>query len=146
MNIPNSALVLVADGRRMLFLRNEGGAAQPRLVVEEVRKQNNPANRDQTTDRPGRSHSGIGPGRSALGEADFHQIEEDRFAAEAAEVLRKRALSNDFADLIVIAPPRTLGELRGRYHKEVSSRITAEFDKDLTSHPVNQIEAALLAA
>ena len=81
-----------------------------------------------------------------MGETDYHQQEEDRFAAETAEMLKQRALKNEFESLIIIAPPKTLGELRKHYHKEVSSRLTAEIDKDLTGHPVDQIEKALIAA
>ena len=45
-----------------------------------------------------------GPGHNAYEETDFHQLEEDRFAAETAELLRKRALRNEFESLIVVAP------------------------------------------
>ena len=81
-----------------------------------------------------------------MGEVDFHQQEEGRFAAEAAELLEKRALANDFESLIVVAPPNTLGELRKHYHKEVSDRLKGELAKDLTGHPVPDIEKALQSA
>ena len=45
--------------------------------------------------------------------------------------------------LIVVAPPKTLGELRKHYHKEVTSRLKGELDKDLTGHPIKDIEKAL---
>lgn len=79
-------------------------------------------------------------------ETDFHQLEEDRFAAETAALLKDRALRNEFETLIIVAPPRTLGELRKHYHKEVSERLTGEIAKDLTDHTVPQIEEALLRA
>ena len=44
MNLPNNTLVLVADGRKMLFLRNHGDAAQIDLRVEAHPEQNNPPN------------------------------------------------------------------------------------------------------
>ena len=81
-----------------------------------------------------RKPSGIG--HHAYSETDFHQLEEDRFAAEAAAMLKERALRNDFESLIVVAPPRTLGELRKHYHKEVEKRLSGEIAKDLTGHPV----------
>lgn len=146
MRVPHDAFVVVADGRKMLFLRNEGDAEHPNLIVERVREQDNPSDGDQKTDRPGRSFSSVGPGRSAYEETDFHQLEEDRFAAETAELLKKRALRGDFESLIIVAPPRTLGELRKHYHKEVEQRLLGELDKDLTGHPVDQIEKALSAA
>ncbi len=144
MNLPHNTLVLVADGRKMLFLRNHGEGAQIDLRLEAHREQENAASRDQGTDAPGRSFSSVGARRSAMGETDFHQIQEDRFAAEAADLLRIRALSGDFKSLVVVAPPRTLGELRKHYHKEVESRIVDEFHKDLTGCTVEEIEAALV--
>ena len=146
MLVPHDAFVVVADGRKMLFFRNEGDAAYPNLIVERVREQDNPPDREQSSDAPGSAFSSNGSGRSSYEETDFHQLEEDRFAAETAERLRKRALANNFEKLIVIAPPRTLGELRKHYHKEVSGRLIGELDKDLTGHPVREIELALVNA
>lgn len=146
MQVPANACVLVADGRKLLFFRNEGDATYPNLVVETAEERLNPADRDQKTDAPGRASSPQGAAFGSMEEVDFHQQEEDRFAAEAAEMLKKRALANDFESLIVVAPPKTLGELRKHYHKEVSQRLIGELDKDLTGHPVPEIEKALNAA
>ena len=146
MKIPHNAAVLVADGRKMLFLRNEGDAAYPNLVVEHAEEQANPKNSDQKSDAPGLSYSSVGSGRSTMDEMDFHQQEEDRFAVDAANLLERRALANDFESLIIVAPPRTLGELRKHYHSEVSARIAGELSKDLTNHPIPEIESAIKAA
>ncbi|GAA4763023.1 host attachment family protein [Stakelama sediminis] len=146
MQVPHDAFVVVADGRKMLFFRNDGDTEHLNLIVERVREQDNPADREQSTDAPGTTFSSVGNGRSSYEETDFHQLEEDRFAAETADLLKKRALRNDFDSLIVVAPPRTLGELRKHYHKEVASRLRGEIDKDLTGHPIVDIEKALVAA
>ncbi len=146
MQLPHNSVVLVADGRKMLFLRNEGDNEFPNLVVEQAQEQNNPATRDQATDSAGRASSPQGAAQSSVEPTDFHQLEEDRFAAEAADFLKTRALKNDFESLIIVAPPKTLGELRKHYHKEVSNRLAGELDKDLTGHPIADIEKALKAA
>jgi protein required for attachment to host cells len=153
MQVPHNAVVLVADGQKMLFFRNHGDAAFPNLQVEFAEEHANPADRDQKRDAAGQASSTqSGSGASAgvsggsMGEVDFHQQEKDRFAVEAAELLKRRALAHEFEQLIVIAPPRTLGELRKHYHKEVSNRVTGELAKDLTGHAVPDIEAALAAA
>jgi len=145
MNIPHQALVLVADGRKLMFLRNEGDEVHPNLQVEEHHEQDNPATRDQGSASPGRAPSGPNGISSAVSQTDFHQLEEDRFAAEAADMLRKRALAGDFEQLIIAAPPTTLGELRKHYHKAVKDRLVREIDKDLTGHPIDRIEQLLLA-
>lgn len=160
MQIPHNAHVLVADGRKLLFFRNEGDAEYPNLQVETHRDHPNPKASDQGTDEPGRTFSGaqggdprsgglgttVGQGHSAYSETDFHQLEEDRFAHEAAELLRKRALANQIESLIIVAPPKTLGEMRKHYHKEVESRIAGEVAKDLTNMPVPEIEKVLQEA
>jgi len=145
MRIAHDALVVVADGRKSLFLRNEGDAEYPNLIVQSHRAHDDPPDRDIKTDAPGRSHSSVGDGRSAFEETDFHQQAEDRFAADAAERLGRVIQGGGVEQLIVIAPPRTLGELRQHYSKEVSDRIVAEVDKDFTNHPVDKIEQALKA-
>ena len=145
MQLPHNSFVVVADGKKMLFFRNEGDSDFPKLEVERKRATSDAPDREQKSDAPGRAFNSAGSGRSAYEEADFHQLEEDRFAAETAELLRKRALRNEFESLIVVAPPRTLGELRKHYHKEVEKRLAGEIAKDLTGHPVAEIEKILLA-
>ena len=145
MQVPHNSFVVVADGAKMLFFRNEGDAEFPKLEVERKREQEDRPDRDWKTDEPGRAFSSVSSGRSAYEETDFHQLEEDRFAAETAELLRKRALQKDFESLIIIAPPKTLGELRKHYHKEVEKRLTGEIAKDLTGHPVEEIEKIISA-
>jgi protein required for attachment to host cells len=145
MQVPHDSLIVVTDGKKMLFLRNEGDPEFPNLEVERKRETADAADRDQKSDSPGRSFSSIGSGRSAYQEADFHQLEEDRFAASTADLLRSRALRGEFESLIVVAPPHTLGELRRHYHKEVERRLSGELAKDLTGHPVAEIEKILLA-
>jgi protein required for attachment to host cells len=145
MQIPHDSFVLVADGRKSLFFRNEGDGDFPNLIVDRERSHADARDRDMKSDAPGSAFSGVGDSRSAYEEADFHQLEEDRFAAATAEMLRERALRNEFEALIVVAPPRTLGELRKHYHKEVERRLVAEVPKDLVNVPVAEIEKVLQA-
>jgi protein required for attachment to host cells len=144
MQVPHNSFVVIADGKKMLFFRNEGDSEFPKLEVERKRETSDAADRDQKTDTAGRAPSApAGAGYSSYQEADYHQLEENRFAAETAEMLRKRALRNEFESLIIVAPPKTLGELRKHYHKEVEKRLTGEIAKDLTGHPVIEIEKIL---
>ena len=145
MQIPHDSFVLVADGRKSLFFRNEGDGDFPNLIVDSKESHPDAKDREIKSDAPGRAHSSVGSGRSAFEEADFHQLEEDRFAAATAEMLKERALRNEFEALVVVAPPDTLGELRRHYHKEVERRIVGEVAKDLVNVPVAEIEKILQA-
>lgn len=143
MIIRNKALVLVADGKRYLLLRNVGSLDKPVLAFEGGGEQENPATHEQGSDGPGRTSGGNGSGRSSMEQTDFHQLEEDRFAAEIAQMLGKLAESDDFAELIVVAPPRTLAEMRRKFDRKVAQRVVAEVAKDLTKHPVDEIVSIL---
>ncbi len=143
MRVPHNSYVLVADGRKMLFFTNEGDAYAPNLRVVRMREKENPPHFDQATDLAGRAANTTDRRGGSFEEVDFHQLEEDRFASDVAEMLKTRALANEYEKLIIVAPPKTLGELRKHYHKEVEHRITGELAKDLTRHPVSEIERIL---
>jgi protein required for attachment to host cells len=144
MRIPHDSYVLVADGAKMLFFRNEGDAENLDLKVVTAEQQADKSDQDIKTDQAGRMPGSPGKGGgSSASEADFHQQAEDRFAAEAAERINRAALANEFENLIIVAPPKTLGELRKHFHKQAEGKIAAEIAKDLTGHPVDRIEKAL---
>ncbi len=146
MQIANGTLVAIVDGAKMLFLRNEGDADYPNLSVERKREQDNPSTGEQKANRSGHVGQSGASGGDSYSDTDFHQLEEDRFAAQTADLLKARALRNDFDHLIVVAAPKTLGELRKHYHGEVERRLTGEIAKDLTGHEIDQIERIISAA
>jgi protein required for attachment to host cells len=138
--------IVVADGEKALFLRNEGDALYPNLeVIREVREEN-PPTREQGTDRPGRFHDGPSAHKSAVADTDWHRAQKEKFADEIAGRLYKLAHRGDFDKLVIVAPPVVLGEMRQKLHKEVSDKVVGEIPKTLTNHPVYEIEKLLLAA
>lgn len=144
MTIPHNALVLVADGRKMLFLRNQGKGQQIELVTEAHHERDDRKNSEIKSDAAGAGAQSGGHGRPAMEETDFHQQDEDRYAADAADQLRIRALAGDYDALVIVAPPRTLGELRKHLHKEVEKRVVMELAKEMTDRPLPDIAAMLM--
>ena len=144
MALPNRALVLVADGRKLLFLRNEGDQNQIDLRTEAHDFRDDRKDSDIKTDAPGTVQQSAGYGRSTYEETDFHQLEEDRWAKDAAEELKKRALRNDFDALAIVAPPKVLGVLRKELHKEVEKRVILTLNKEMTDRPIPDIEELLV--
>ena len=145
MPLPNQALVLVLDGRKMLFFRNHGDAAQIDLRTEAHDEREDLSDGEMKTDAPGTSHQSVGSGRSSYEETDFHQQAEDHWVKDAAEVLKKRALANNFDHLCIIAPPKALGVLRKALHKEVERRITCSINKEMSGRPIRDIEALIVS-
>jgi protein required for attachment to host cells len=143
MPLPHNALVLVADGRKMLFFRNHGDEDQIDLRTEAhdarfVRK-----DREIKTDAPGATRQSFGYGHSTYEETDFQQQEEDRWIKDAADELKTRALRNDFDDLAIVAPPKALGVLKKCLHKEVEKRIFCTVNKEMSGRPIPDIEGLL---
>jgi protein required for attachment to host cells len=138
-NVPHDCLVLIADGEKALFLRNEGDARALHFVVERKKEQDNPPDREQSANRPGRMFDGTGH-KSKVDDTDWHELAKDRFADELADLLYTRAHKGDFDDLIIVADPSTLGTLRDALHQEVSGKVIAEIDKNLTNHSMQDIE------
>jgi protein required for attachment to host cells len=140
--IPHKAWVLVGDGRKALVLRNDGDEMFPNLkTVSVFQDEANPATAMQGTDRPGRAVEHLTGRRSGIEVTDWHEIAEQRFAHNVATALCAR--ENDIDALVVVAPPKTLAELRDAFSDGLRRKVLAEVNKDLTKHPVHEIERLL---
>jgi protein required for attachment to host cells len=144
LKIPHDGLVFVGDGRKALFLRNEGDEKYLNLKTERVLEQDNPPTHEQGTDRPGHLGKAAGSARrSAVEAADWHDINEHRFAKVVAGAMERLMRDRNAPALVIVAPPRTLADIRAALHPDVASRVIAEINKDLTRHPVGEIEKHL---
>jgi protein required for attachment to host cells len=139
--------VAVADGEKAIIFRDIGADDRPDLRVVKVSAIENPANRHQAAAPPGRMNDGrAGSARkSTMEETDFHHLAKAKFAKEFAARLDRAVEADLFDRIIIIAPPVTLGELRTHYSNGLRSRLVAEIDKDLTRHPVEDIEKQVSA-
>jgi protein required for attachment to host cells len=142
LKIKHGDWVFVGDGRKALLLRNDGDPGLLDLRRVEVREDNNPPSREQGSDGPGRSGVNIGP-RSAIDTTDWHALEEERFAAAVAQRLNRAAEEDQFEHIVIVAPPKVLGELRQKFSKKLQGKILAEIDKDLTHHTFPEIAKVL---
>lgn len=141
--LSNDAWVLVADGEKALFLKNITDAENPNLEVVRKEEQDNPKDIDQSANRPGRMPD-TGPGQmSAMDDTDWHELAKERFADDLADLLYAQAHKHKFEKIVLVAPPKTLGELRRKMHKEVADKVIAEVPKTLTNHPLDEIETML---
>jgi protein required for attachment to host cells len=141
--IPTNALVLISDGRRARLLRNQGTPVDPQLTVERTLEHENPPNREQGSDKPGRRSGSAGSSQGAIEQTDWHQLEEQRFASELAELLYKLGHAGTYAKLVVVAPPKMLGDLRSKFHPKVTEAIIAEVPRDFTQYSIPEIRDLL---
>lgn len=146
MKIENGTVLMVLDGTKMLLFRNDGDAKYPVLTTLAHENSANPPSSRQGTDAPGRTHSSMGDGRSSsYGETDWHQQSEDHFARHAAEVLEQAASRLKDEGVVVIAAPRTLGEMRKHYGRETGRRLLGEISKDLAGQMTDRIIEVIVA-
>ena len=134
MNLPQNTVVAVADGEKISLFRNDGDAATVNLTALP-----DPAI-DSSKISSGARHS------SSSANPDDSQQDEDGFGAGITDMLNKQVLEGKIKSLVIIAAPRTLGEMRKGYHKSLSDVLIGELDKDLTGHSVQDIEKALAVA
>lgn len=143
--LQNDDLIVVADGEKALFLRNQTDHEDPHFEVVRKEEQDNPKDIDQSANRPGHVGESAHPGGHSYDDTDWHELAKDRFAADLADLLYERAHKGKFDRLVICAAPNVLGELRDKMHQEVSSKVVAEIPKTLTNHPVNEIEEIVKA-
>jgi protein required for attachment to host cells len=136
--------VVVADGAKALVLENVGDAKFPNLKTKEVHSQPDQKTSEIGTDKPGRSFSSVGSGRSAVEQVDWHDQEEHRFLARLAARLDKAVLAGETSSLIVIAPARAIGVLRKEFSPHVRKAIKAEVEKDYLKMTVDEITRHLV--
>lgn len=138
--------VVVTDGGRALVLRNDGDARNLLLTVLRKYGQNVPPTRDLGTDKPGRTHARVGPGRAAMEPTDLHQLEEDRLMANVAADLAEDLRQRKFSTLVIAAAPTALGALRKAMSDELRKAVVAELPKDFTNMNLVKLGIALSQA
>jgi protein required for attachment to host cells len=128
-------LIVVADGARARFFEPRHdthtlvAAAQADMVAPESRLQN----QEIVSDRPGR---GFGSADASTHRHAFephhdpHKLEKHNFTAELARTLD--GLCGQYDRLVVVAPPRSLGELDTLLTPQVKKMVSHQIPKDLT--------------
>ncbi len=135
MKLPHKAHVAIVDGENFVLMRNSGQPFEPKL--EGAQKPDLTASNYSA----GVKHQDDAGQR--MGSTD---LEELAHAAAAASWLNAKAIANEFDDLLVIADPKTLGEMRRHYHGELEKRLVGEIAKTMTGEPTAKIEKAITAA
>ena len=134
MILPNGTLVAVLDGTSMRLFRNKGHEPHVELAALDV------PDLSQLNSGSGGRH------RSSAANPDDSRLSEDNFAASAAAYLNSEALAGRVDHALVIADPRTLGELRKHFHETLSTKLVGELARNLAHHTPSEIEAAVASA
>ncbi len=131
---------VIADGSHARFLQRTAPSAElePALAEEMVDPVAHSFARDLKEDRPGRSFDspGAGGARHAIEpRRDPHVLRKEHFAHRVAEVINDAAAHDRFDALVLVAPPKTLGEIRAALGEPAKRRVVAESPKELIKIP-----------
>ena len=139
--------VLVADGARGRILTREGVAAGLRVWPEGEFRHEVRRTRELGTDRPGRVQESANAAHHAIApRVDLSRQEKRQFARALAEFLEKGAQRDAFDRLVLVAPPRALGDLRAALGRHARERLAGELTNDLTELSPSDIESRLIHA
>ena len=130
MLLPHGTVIALVDGQNLELYRNAGNEAEPELAALDAPKLDS------------HNHSGSGH-RSSPGNHADKQVSEDAHATAVVNWLNSQVLGHKIESLVVFAAPRTLGEMRRHYHKQLEQIIIRELAKDLTAAKPAEVIAAL---
>ncbi len=124
------AIVVVADGTSAHIYKNTGHDTISLDLLETVTPHS--LSHDQ-------GMAGIAPV-----EQSPHERDEATFITQLVHKLNAMALSNALpSDVVVIADPNSLGQMRPLYHAELKKRIVKEIPKTLVKASVQDLAATL---
>ena len=139
---PTTTWILIADGAHARLFANHG----PGKGIEACWKPST------ATIGPTTSWCATGLGRTfessgSAGEmrhaieprVDPHRELKRDFAKELAEMLDKRLSEKAYDRLVIVAPPKALGDLRAALSAHVKPLVYAELDKDLVKTPTAEL-------
>lgn len=136
----NVTWILVADHQHGRILENDGPGKGVREVPGVGGETHLHRSGEIMADRPGRSFESADVTRHAMERpSDPHRIEGQRFLAGLIERLETAEQEKRFDRLVLVAPPRALGELRKLLPETLAAKVIGEVDRDLVKLPANEI-------
>lgn len=135
MQLPPNAHVAVVAGTRFLLFHNRGGSSEPKLEF------------DDEPDVSDSGESGASGHHDTDAKSDAYRTQDKLdHAAGVAGWLNRAISQHKIAQLLVVADPDTLGEMRRHYDKRLEAALIGELDKQLTGMPGPDIAKAIAVA
>lgn len=141
---PTRTWIVIADGANARVFESHGPAQRLAPVESMTMSGDHRANHEILADRPSRTHESVGPARHAIEPLrDAHRDLKRSFAQHVVDTLDARIATKSFDRFVLVAPPKTLGDLRSALTPALRSALHAEVAKDLVKTPQIEIAAHL---
>ncbi len=137
---PIRTWILIANGAKAHIVLNDGPGNGIKAVKGLGFKREHPPVREIMSDQQGRTFDSQGAGRHAMEPANSpERIEEQKFIESIAVLLDSKFGEEAYDRLVIIAAPKTLGDIRAVLSEKVRKIIYAEVPKDLTNLPLPKL-------
>ncbi|MEZ5960585.1 MAG: host attachment protein [Hyphomonadaceae bacterium] len=130
MLLPHGLVVAVVDGEKLELYRNVGDE----IAVDLARMQSPKLDAHNKSSGTRHVTSAANPG---------HLLREDAHAAAVVDWLNRQVMAGEITHLVIVAAPRTLGEMRLRYDKQLQAALLGEEHKELIGRSAEEVRAAL---
>lgn len=125
--------IVVADGARARIFVNEGVGKGVSELADRAFVGSRRLNQEIQADRPGRAFDSAGQGRHAMEpKTDPQRHAEREFVRTFVGWLDEEARAARVDRLVLIAAPKTLGDLRELLPRPLAAIVAGEIAKDLT--------------
>lgn len=138
MLLPHGTVFAIVDGENFELYRNSGPEAEPRLTSMDA------PDLEATNFSAGfRRQDGQTRHQARTGDGSRDALDEAAHVAAVTGWLNQQVLAHEIEQLVVVADPRSLGEMRRHYHKQLKEVLVGEVPKTLTGRPSAEIVRAL---
>jgi protein required for attachment to host cells len=138
--LPKGTVFAVVDGEHFELYRNSGTESDPNLEALET-----PALEATNYSAGARDHDKISRFTAGAPKDKLDKLEESASVTAVTEWLNQQVLQHKIDKLVIIADPRSLGEMRHHYHKTLRDALICDLDRNMTGRPPEDIVKALRA-
>jgi protein required for attachment to host cells len=144
----NRLWMLVADGGGAHVYRGTGNKGTHVALIERVdgadfeRDHHTPKGPQDGRDK---AHAPTDAGHGVVAHERSRRRTETEFVKDVVAWLDEPARRETFDHLIVAAPPRVLGDIRGAMSPHLAAKVSREIHSDLVKAPIKQLESEFMS-
>jgi protein required for attachment to host cells len=136
---PQTVRVAIADGEHARFVQPDVNNAL-RTVGSVDSASAHLRSRDLGADRPGRSFESGNSARHGVGQRhDLHTMAKEKFVRLVGAQLNTASDRDEYDELLLVAPPRALYELRDALSPGTRAKLIGMLEKDLVKTPDHEL-------
>jgi protein required for attachment to host cells len=138
MLLPNGTVFALVDGENFELYRNSGIEAEPQLTAIPV-----PRLEATNFSAGARAHDAGSRHKARTGDGSNDALDESAHVAAVTDWLNRQVLEHEIDQLVIVADPRSLGEMRRHYHKQLKQALVGEVAKTMTGRSAAEIVRVL---